>query len=73
MLSTTSEGRTEVALAPCFKTPLEAGFAAFEMLLEVGAIDIALADSKDSKRKPFKLVQCITSKNTRAKNLTSTP
>ena len=56
MLSTTPKGRTEVALAPCFKTPLEADFPAFEMLLEVGAVGIALADSKDSKSKPFKLV-----------------
>lgn len=50
-----SEEHTEVALLPCFKTPLEADFPAFEMLLEVGPIDIAL-DSKDSKRKQFKLL-----------------
>jgi hypothetical protein len=39
----------DMALFPCFDTPLEADFATFEMFLDVGTIEIAFADSNDNK------------------------
>lgn len=57
MTTSKQEGHTEdIAFIPGFKTPLEADFPTFGMLLDVGPVDNALNNSKDVQRKPFKLV-----------------
>lgn len=57
MTTSKQEGHTEdIAFVPGFKTPLEADFPTFGMLLDVGPADIALNNSKDVQGKLFKLV-----------------